>query len=573
MRRRSPSRVPSADDPGQFLKNRDAPVAHVGTPIVLISSCASERERGDAPFNGGVKLYNLWAALLRRHGVPAYIVTFDGEHAEWLEHHQPTISLATARAWKEAGLPLRFMTSWLGADAFIDLSDRLYFYDAESVYTFGLHRRRFRSLLRRKLAAIATHSRTQQARHFAFHGRDTPLIPEWSDPSVWHPDDAIRVPGRIGYTDESSESHAEAERLAALCAERGLTVDLVHASGVEHVLSDVLRSCDIFVGLNHGKDPLWGEGCPRTQQEAMHSGCVVVAYDVRGNREYLIDRYSGRLVGSGDIDRLADAVVDVLSDARAKEQLRRASISLVSAAFVGEPRWPDVAVFLDLPSATVEAETATTPPSREVLEAALGDPVYMAVEEIPAFAELARRAQGTSVEIGAAYGGSTALLLTSLPRGSELVSVDPFVPDSMSGFQATRDRCLRNVVRAVARLGDVSVTARWTLKPVESLVAARGWGAKLGLLYIDGDHRYEAVHADFLAWSSFLREGGTLVIHDSRRLEGAPDDEFARGWPGPTRLARELRSHACVELESEVFSMTVWRRTGRFCAACGEQAS
>ena len=74
------------------------------------------------------------------HGVPAYVVTFDGEHAEWLEHHQPTISLETARAWKEAGLPLRFMTSWLGADAFIDLSDRLYFYDAESVYTFGLHR-------------------------------------------------------------------------------------------------------------------------------------------------------------------------------------------------------------------------------------------------------------------------------------------------------------------------------------------------------------------------------------------------------------------------------------------------
>ena len=87
-------------------------------------------------------------------------------------------------------------------------------------------------------------------------------------------------------------------------------------------------------------------------------------------------------------------VVDVLSDARVKGTLRRASISLVSAAFVGEPRWPDVAVFLDLPSATVEAATPTTAPSREVLEAALGDPVYMAVEEIPAFAELAQRAQG-----------------------------------------------------------------------------------------------------------------------------------------------------------------------------------
>jgi hypothetical protein len=483
------------------------------------------------------------------------------------------VSLATARAWKEAGLPLRCVTGWLGADAFIDLADHLYFYDAESVYTFGLHLRRFRRLLRRKLTAIATHSRTQQARHLAFHGRDASLIPIWSDRTVWHADESARVVGRIGYTEESVESHAEAQRIAAACTERGLRVELVHASGVERELSEVLRSCDLFVGLNRGKDPLWGEGSPLTQQEAMHSGCVVVAYDVRGNREYLVDGYSGRLVRPGDVEALAQVAADVLLDDDLKERLRAASSAMVSTAFVGEPRWPAVAAFLELPPTTDRAEGAAIAPTREVLEAALGDPVYMGVAEIPVFAELARQARGTFVEIGAAYGASTALLLVNLPPRSNVVSIDPFVADSMSGFQASRDRCARNVVRAVSLLGDASAAARWTLDPIESLVAARTWDAELGLLYIDGDHRYEAVRADFLAWSPFVREGGTLILHDSRRLEGTPENEFARGWPGPTRLAAELTSHDCVELEQEVFSMTIWRRTGRPCRACAEQAS
>lgn len=543
------------------------------TPIVLISSCASEQEPGDAPYNGGVKLYNLWAKLLREHGVPAYVVTFDGEHTEWLEHHQPTVSLETARAWKQAGLPLRFVTGWLGADAFIDLADRLYFYDAESVYTFGLHRKIFRRLLRGKLHAIATHSRTQQARHLAAHGRDVPLIPIWSDSTVWHTDPASRVAGRIGYTNESSASRTEAERIAAVCSSRGLSVELILAQGAEQELASILRSCDIFVGLNHGKDALWGEGSPLTQQEAMHSGCVVVAYDVRGNREYLVDGFTGRLAPSGNVELLANLVADVLSDGEVKERCRAASLSIASRAFVAEPRWPCVARFLELPDTATPPASPPAAPSREELEAALGDPVYMAVEEIPAFARLAQRSRSTCVEIGAAYGGSTALLLTNVPPRVDVVSVDPFVPDSMSGFRAGRDRCVRNVVRAVGRLRDPAFATRWTLVPIESLVAAQTWKRHFDFLYIDGDHRYEAVRDDFHAWSRFLQPGGTLVIHDSRRLEGAPDEEFARGWPGPTRLARELTEHDCVELEQEVFSMTVWRRTSLACPECARQAS
>jgi predicted O-methyltransferase YrrM len=305
----------------------------------------------------------------------------------------------------------------------------------------------------------------------------------------------------------------------------------------------------------------------------MHSGCVVVAYDVRGNREYLVDGFSGRLAPAGDVEHLAKLVADVLSDDAVKEKLRLGSSSMVSAAFVAEPRWEEVSQFLELPdTARPHAATHDTP-NRDELEAVLGDPVYMAVEEIPAFTQLARRSRSTCVEIGAAYGGSTALMLTSAAPDVEVVSIDPFVPDSMNGFRAGRDRCIRNVVRAVGRLSDPSATTRWTLKPVESLVAAGSWSAAVDFLYIDGDHRYESVRADFEAWLRYLQPGGTLVIHDSRRIEGAPEEHFARGWPGPTRLARELAEHDCVELEQEIFSMTVWTRTDRRCSTCTKQAS
>ena len=304
----------------------------------------------------------------------------------------------------------------------------------------------------------------------------------------------------------------------------------------------------------------------------MHCGCVVVAYDVRGNREYLIDGFNGRLVPPGDVERLAHEVVELLAHTAARDELRRASLALVSSAFVGEPRWPALAKFLDLPTSPASIDVPSEIPSREALETALGDPVYMGVDEVPAFVGLTRNSRGTFVEIGAAYGGSTALLLENLPDGSTAVSVDPFVPDSMNGFRASRDRCVRNVVRAVATRRDPSIITRWSLEAVESLSAARDWSSEIGLLYIDGDHRYEAVRDDFLAWSPFLADGAVLVLHDSRRIEGAPDGEFARGWPGPTRLAEELKQHECVELADEVFSMTVWKRTGRRCPVCEAEA-
>lgn len=47
-----------------------------------------------------------------------------------------------------------------------------------------------------------------------------------------------------------------------------------------------------------------------------------------------------------------------------------------------------------------------------------------------------------------------------------------------------------------------------------SAAVSRVWGAKLGLLFIDGGHTQAAALEDYRGWTPHLARGGTLAIHD-----------------------------------------------------------
>lgn len=55
-------------------------------------------------------------------------------------------------------------------------------------------------------------------------------------------------------------------------------------------------------------------------------------------------------------------------------------------------------------------------------------------------------------------------------------------------------------------------------------------------LFIDGDHTYEGVRADWLAWSPLVRPGGVVAFHDTW-----PNGD--RHEPGVVRWVDELRHH------------------------------
>ncbi len=552
------------------VKREDGPMPwRPERPAIVISSCKSARETGDFVYNGGVKLYNLWVRLLREHGYPAFVMTYDGRYADWLIDHQPHVSFATVEQWRRKGIPVKYVTGWLDATAFVECAASLYFFDAEMTATCGPQRPLLAKLARKKIRSIATHSRTQQAWHMAQGGRPVMYIPEWSDTRFWRPDPARRHRGRIGYMDEGPHTRRDTETVAVACRKAGVPVELVEVKGDEREVIAAMQSCDIYLGLNPGKHPLWGEGCPRSQQEAMHAGCVLIAYDVNGNREYAIDGYTALLARRGDPEALAGLVVGVMKDESFRETLRLRSQEFVSRAFSSENRWPLIREFLELEESCADTpEAGTRLTTREAVERYLGGTAFINDAEVPLLAKYGAMASRGIVEIGAAFGGSALVLLSSSSDVCPVTSIDPFVKDSMGEFQADAALCRRNVLRGLEAVGRPRAYGRWCLLPRPSHEVAQEWQRAIDLLYLDGDHHYPATCRDFFDWSGFVAIGGHIVLHDSRREGTEPDDVFSRGWPGPSRLAADLREHACVALVDEAFSMTVWRRTGAPCSQC-----
>jgi len=269
--------------------------------------------------SGGAKLYNLWVKLLRSNSYDACIATQDGDYARWLVHHEPVVSYAQVRQMDGP----QIVTGWLGTPELDRLLQGrpLYYFDAELRWTLEFRPILERYLACNQIAGIATHSRYIQAWYMATYGITPALIREWSDMGTFYPDAQVRKPGTIGCMTGDPG-------LAAVFPGR-----VVPIAGDEARVAELMRSVDVFVGTNLGKHMLWGEGCPRTQQEAMHCGCAVVAYDVLGNREYLYDGWTGRMAEPDDREALVTTVQDLLADGAERERLRRNGTALVQALF------------------------------------------------------------------------------------------------------------------------------------------------------------------------------------------------------------------------------------------------
>lgn len=198
--------------------------------------------------------------------------------------------------------------------------------------------------------------------------------------------------------------------------------------------------------------------------------------------------------------------------------------------------------------------------TRDELEACMvGGRVFLHPDEFEPILRYAAHSH-TLVEIGTGYGGSAVLMLSSSPT-SIVHSIDPFMPDTHGTWQSSSQKARYHVSNACRALRlDVS---RWILHERTSVQAAeevKRSELRPDLVFVDGDHSYAAVRLDVESWYPALRIGGVMLLHDSRRLPGMPDQEFHQGWPGPTQVAVELRSDPRFELIEEVHSLTIWKR-------------
>lgn len=143
---------------------------------------------------------------------------------------------------------------------------------------------------------------------------------------------------------------------------------------------------------------------------------------------------------------------------------------------------------------------------------------------------LARDGEGAGaiVEIGSWMGRSTAWLAAgSMAAGREPVhAVDTFKGSAVHQGNAVLREEGTTYHRFAENLERVGVFDH--VKPIigDSRTAAAIWnGRPIRLLFIDGDHEYEAVKADFELWLPHVVPGGYVVF-----------DDVNEKWPGVQRV-------------------------------------
>jgi predicted O-methyltransferase YrrM len=126
--------------------------------------------------------------------------------------------------------------------------------------------------------------------------------------------------------------------------------------------------------------------------------------------------------------------------------------------------------------------------------------------------KLARKSQGTIVEIGSWKGFSTIWLAKGSLKGNKyfVYAIDTFAGDIkhfVSGEGSTFQQFLDNIKKA--NVYNIVQPIKMTSAQAES---ERG-DSPIGLIFIDGDH--DDADNDFMRWNKHLQIGGYMVLHDT----------------------------------------------------------
>jgi hypothetical protein len=150
---------------------------------------------------------------------------------------------------------------------------------------------------------------------------------------------------------------------------------------------------------------------------------------------------------------------------------------------------------------------------------------------------------GCILEIGSYRGRSTVALAAGSRGGSKapVYALEPhehfigikggaFGPNDRRAFFRT---LLQTKLFSIVRLLNTT-----------SGVVAPGWDKPIALLFVDGDHRYEAVYSDFSLWRPYLMDDALVIFYDDT-------------GPGPSQLIRELLADGSLSLAKSQGRMSI----------------
>jgi predicted O-methyltransferase YrrM len=152
-------------------------------------------------------------------------------------------------------------------------------------------------------------------------------------------------------------------------------------------------------------------------------------------------------------------------------------------------------------------------------------------ELVPALERIADLRPRRVCEIGTSAGGTLYLLTRVSEPDALIVSIDLTTAPHTA---ALRERLARPGQRLVSIAGDSHLDEAFA--ELERLLG----GEKLDALFIDGDHSYDGVRADFERYAPLVREGGIVALHDIKEDFGVDSPSISGDVP---RFWRELKEH------------------------------
>lgn len=150
----------------------------------------------------------------------------------------------------------------------------------------------------------------------------------------------------------------------------------------------------------------------------------------------------------------------------------------------------------------------------------------------------------TAVEIGTFMGLTAAELSHALPAEATLYCVDPYL-----GCEAMQQIALRHIART-------GVASKVSMVRADSVSASASLPAQVDFFFVDGDHSYKGLAADWKIVRQLLKPGGIAAFHDTAR---SPEALVHLG--GSIRYFEEVIAHdpEFTHLET-VHSLNVIRR-------------
>ncbi len=198
---------------------------------------------------------------------------------------------------------------------------------------------------------------------------------------------------------------------------------------------------------------------------------------------------------------------------------------------VDSPWWPKPAIWKELKASLAEVED----PRRLYAIAAREFGILQIETEIVPFLEYVRDSRPKCVgEIGLKHGGNTFLLMRMFEPSTRFIGLDLVLQNIGKARFLSRAGQRLDVIEGNSYAPHTVNRTRQLLGP-----------SRFDFLFIDGDHEYAGVRADFEAYYHMVRPGGLIAFHD------IVPDELARTGKrhseshcyggGVHRLWKELR--------------------------------